>query len=131
MGDILDHSRPESTIHAIGHIPYGFLRRNLPPNIFYLGDQRAVTPSFTGDGMSMAFKTAVEEVDRFEACRKGKPISCLPLQKALRLQLRWARGGHAAFRFRLILPALMALSGRFPGLIQFLFHKTRIPPHHL
>jgi flavin-dependent dehydrogenase len=40
---------------ATASIPYGFLAtRPLPPNVFAIGDQLAVVPSFTGDGMAIA-----------------------------------------------------------------------------
>ncbi len=39
---------------AISHIPYGFIRQETTDGIWYLGDQAAVIPSFTGDGMSIA-----------------------------------------------------------------------------
>jgi flavin-dependent dehydrogenase len=38
---------------AISHIPYGYVRER-SQNLWYLGDQAAVIPSFTGDGMSIA-----------------------------------------------------------------------------
>ena len=40
---------------ATAAIPYGFLRAEpIAPNIFPIGDQLAVVPSFTGDGMAIA-----------------------------------------------------------------------------
>ena len=40
---------------ATAAIPYGFLAtRPLPPKVFAIGDQLAVVPSFTGDGMAIA-----------------------------------------------------------------------------
>ena len=39
---------------ALSAIPYGFLRRTTEPHLWHLGDQAAVIPSFTGDGMSIA-----------------------------------------------------------------------------
>ena len=40
---------------AIAPIPYGYLgRENLPNGLWRIGDQAAVIPSFTGDGMSIA-----------------------------------------------------------------------------
>jgi flavin-dependent dehydrogenase len=40
---------------ATAAIPYGFLRdQPIAPNIFPVGDQLAVVPSFTGDGMAIA-----------------------------------------------------------------------------
>jgi flavin-dependent dehydrogenase len=39
---------------AVSHIPYGFVRRRTDDGLWCLGDQAAVIPSFTGDGMSIA-----------------------------------------------------------------------------
>ncbi len=44
---------------SLSRIPYGFLRRQVEaPGLWYLGDQVAVIPSFSGDGMSIALHTA-------------------------------------------------------------------------
>ena len=39
---------------AITHIPYGYIRRTTEKGLYCIGDQAAVIPSFTGDGMSIA-----------------------------------------------------------------------------
>ena len=47
---------------SISRVPYGFVHapaKDDPPGIFRLGDQAAVIPSFTGDGMSIALHSAV------------------------------------------------------------------------
>jgi flavin-dependent dehydrogenase len=47
---------------SIYRVPYGFVHRPTaadPPGLFRLGDQMAVIPSFTGDGMSIALHSAV------------------------------------------------------------------------
>jgi len=43
---------------AITHIPYGFIRRTTEDGLYCVGDQAAVIPSFTGDGISIALHTA-------------------------------------------------------------------------
>lgn len=44
---------------TLSRIPYGYLRRDAAePGLWYLGDQAAVIPSFSGDGMSIALHTA-------------------------------------------------------------------------
>ena len=41
-------------------IPYGYLRAQpIAPNVFPLGDQLAVVPSFTGDGIAIALRSGV------------------------------------------------------------------------
>ncbi len=44
---------------ALAHIPYGYRRRAAPANLYAVGDQAAVIPSFTGDGMSIALHSGV------------------------------------------------------------------------
>ena len=45
---------------ALSAIPYGFVRRHaLDPTLYAVGDQAAVIPSFTGDGMSIALFTGI------------------------------------------------------------------------
>src|ERR1700722_9418966 len=43
---------------AITHIPYGYVRRSTEDGLYCIGDQAAVIPSFTGDGISIALHTA-------------------------------------------------------------------------
>ncbi|MDQ2924439.1 MAG: FAD-dependent oxidoreductase, partial [Acidobacteriota bacterium] len=43
---------------AITHIPYGYVRRTTENGLYCIGDQAAVIPSFTGDGISIALHTA-------------------------------------------------------------------------
>lgn len=44
---------------AIARLPFGFLRRqSVGANVYPVGDQAAVTPSFTGDGMAIALHSA-------------------------------------------------------------------------
>jgi flavin-dependent dehydrogenase len=60
------------TVCAVGHIPYGFLRTpNNHDEVYFLGDQRMVIPSFTGDGMAIALSTAKDCAYEFNAHQKG------------------------------------------------------------
>ena len=43
---------------TVAHIPYGHLRRETEHGLYCIGDQAAVIPSFTGDGISIALHTA-------------------------------------------------------------------------
>jgi len=43
---------------AVTHIPYGYMRRTSEDGLYCIGDQAAVIPSFTGDGISIALHTA-------------------------------------------------------------------------
>ena len=58
---------------AIANIPYGFVYRHpgALPDTFVLGDQFAVIPSLTGDGMSQAVFTAQQAVAFYQQIRSG------------------------------------------------------------
>jgi len=43
---------------TVTHIPYGYIRRATEDGLYSIGDQAAVIPSFTGDGISVALHTA-------------------------------------------------------------------------
>src|ERR1700744_3609335 len=55
---------------AVTHIPYGFIRRTTENGLYCIGDQAAVIPSFTGDGISIALHTARYAV---AACLAAEP----------------------------------------------------------
>lgn len=65
---------------AIYPIPYGFVRRE-PASVRFVGDQAAVIPSFTGDGMAIALWTGLQAAESILA---GEP--------AIRFQPRIAAG---------------------------------------
>jgi flavin-dependent dehydrogenase len=56
IGDLLAGARPLfAKPAAVAAIPYGFLRAEaIAPQVYPVGDQLAVVPSFTGDGMAIA-----------------------------------------------------------------------------
>jgi flavin-dependent dehydrogenase len=56
IGDLLAGARPLfAKPVAVAAIPHGFLRSEpVAPRVYPLGDQFAVVPSFTGDGMAVA-----------------------------------------------------------------------------
>jgi flavin-dependent dehydrogenase len=58
---------------AVAGVPYGWLAEDMPGLPLYrLGDQAAVIPSFTGDGMAMALRSARAAA---EAVRAGCPAA--------------------------------------------------------
>ena len=61
IGDLLAGARFLSRAPAaVSAIPYGYMRRAaIAPNVFPLGDQLCVIPSFTGDGTSLALSSGV------------------------------------------------------------------------
>ena len=75
---------------AVAAIPYGYLRRALiAPTVFPLGDQLAVIPSFTGDGISIALYSGIAAAQAVLAGESAVQFLDRML-KALRPQFRWA-----------------------------------------
>lgn len=74
---LLDHAL------AVAAIPYGFVCANTQPGLWRLGDQAAVIPSFTGDGMAIALHSARRAA---QALLAGS--SAPAFQRALAAELR-------------------------------------------
>lgn len=49
----------ESGVDAIGAVPYGWIARQTMPGIFRLGDQAAVIPSLSGEGVGIALASGL------------------------------------------------------------------------
>ena len=110
---------------AISSIPYGYLASG-ETALWRIGDQAAVIPSFTGDGMSIAFHSAALAAQMFLAGNSASEYSRTlrsQLDRPMRLATRLSRaavtgaGRHAA---------LLALS-LFPGAMPRIAAATRIP----
>ena len=60
VSHLLDGAKPQAKYFSSqGARPFGFLRRDPPPpGVFFVGNQMAVVPSVTGDGLTIALMTA-------------------------------------------------------------------------
>jgi menaquinone-9 beta-reductase len=110
---------------AITHIPYGFIRRQTEPGLYCIGDQAAVIPSFTGDGISIALHTARCAV---AACLAGEPAPLFQprLRSALRAQIRlaeFAADGLNNSLARALLPFCLRM---WPGVMRVTARLTRV-----
>jgi hypothetical protein len=74
---------------TITHIPYGYLRRETEDGLYCIGDQAAVIPSFTGDGISIALHTARRAVAAYLAAEPA-PVFQPKLRSAMLPQMRLA-----------------------------------------
>jgi flavin-dependent dehydrogenase len=112
---------------AISRLPYGFVHAPHPadsPSLFRLGDQAAVIPSFTGDGVAVALHSARSAAWAWLA---GEPSAAHHhrLRRNVAAQMRRASWLHAAC---LAAPAPLVLACRnFPGLMRLAAAWTRIP----
>ncbi|MGC2498111.1 MAG: FAD-dependent oxidoreductase, partial [Acidobacteriaceae bacterium] len=57
---------------VVTHIPYGYMRRTTEDGLYCIGDQAAVIPSFTGDGISIALHTARRAAAAYRAAEPAQ-----------------------------------------------------------
>jgi flavin-dependent dehydrogenase len=110
---------------AVTHIPYGYLRRSTEDGLYCIGDQAAVIPSFTGDGISIALHTARHAVSAYVSAEPA-PIFQAKLRTAMRPQMRLAEaaanGLSNAFA-RAVLPFGLRV---WPGAMRVTARLTRV-----
>ncbi len=118
---------------TIARVPYGFLHRPRagdPPGPFRLGDQMAVIPSFSGDGMSIALHSAAAAAARILAGDDADAYH-RQMRRDLARQMRLASllqmAGGAALG-KSILPVALRL---FPALLGRVAAWTRVPEDRL
>ena len=120
---------PEAPPLSIFRVPYGFVHAPSaadPPDIWRLGDQMAVIPSFTGDGMSIALHSAAVAVsgvlggqDAAEYHRQMRRDIAAQIGRAGALyRLGRAPAGQAA---------LMGAVRLWPGALRLAARLTRVP----
>ena len=111
---------------SIFRVPYGFVhrpRRSDPRGVFRLGDQAAVIPSFSGDGVSMAMHSA------FAAAATLGRADAAAYHRRLRRDVAGQVGrAWAIYRAGRIAPDLMTRGARlWPGAMRWAAHLTRVP----
>ena len=110
---------------AVTHIPYGYIRRSTEAGHYCIGDQAAVIPSFTGDGISIALHTARCAVSAFLADEPA-PVFQPRLRSALVAQMRLAEfaadGLNNSFA-RAVLPFCLRV---WPGVMRVTARLTRV-----
>jgi flavin-dependent dehydrogenase len=110
---------------AVTHIPYGYIRATTEDGLYCIGDQAAVIPSFTGDGISIALHTARCAV---AACLAAEPapVFQVKLRSALLAQMRLAEfaadGLNNSFE-RAVLPFCLRV---WPGVMRVTARLTRV-----
>jgi flavin-dependent dehydrogenase len=112
---------------AISSIPYGYLAGR-PFGLWCVGDQAAVIPSFTGDGMSIALHSAALATEMYLAGESAGQYN-----RRLHAQLR--RGMSLA---TLLSRIMVTRAGRnlapfglssFPSAMRWIAASTRVPEH--
>lgn len=110
---------------AISPIPYGYIARS-SHGIWRVGDQAAVIPSFTGDGMSIALHSAELASEMFLSGR-GPDEYLARLQEHLRPGMRMATFLSRAMVTtpgRMLAPVVLSLA---PSILSWIAGQTRIP----
>ena len=108
---------------TISSIPYGFVQRTAPDGLWRIGDQAAVIPSFSGDGMAIALHSGTLAARCLLAGR-----SPAVFQQTLAAHI----GGRLALattlsRILVNQPGLAHAVRLWPGLLTRIASATRIP----
>jgi flavin-dependent dehydrogenase len=129
FGDAIAASRPlAARPAAIARVPYGFLRRGRGADrLFRLGDQIAVTASFTGDGISIALESGIAAAEAILAARPAAAYEAAFLARARR-QLRAAMALQALVDRPGLHGLAVAAVRAWPGLVRHVAAATRLPP---
>jgi flavin-dependent dehydrogenase len=110
---------------AITHIPYGYIRRTSEDGLYCIGDQAAVIPSFTGDGISIALHTARCAATAYLG-NVPAPLFQANLRSALLTQMRIAELAADGLNnplARAILPFCLRI---WPGVMRVTARITRV-----
>jgi flavin-dependent dehydrogenase len=110
---------------TVTHIPYGYLRRETEDGLYCIGDQAAVIPSFTGDGISIALHTARRGAAAYLAAEPA-PVFQPRLRSAMLPQMHlaeWAANGLNNALARALLPFCLSV---WPGAMRVTARLTRV-----
>lgn len=110
---------------SVAGVPYGFIHRDQGDGLFRVGDQMAVIPSLTGDGMAIALQTGLAAGRAFHnALDPGSYHRAM--RRHLRGQMRLATLLHKAFLAPSLQPAAVRAAGWLPSLTRMLARGTRV-----
>lgn len=112
---------------AAASIPYGFVRRHAPgEHLWAVGDQAAVIPSFTGDGMSIALYSGVRAAQGLLSNESSESFQAT-LHRALTGQVARATAVSRALLRPSSRSLLTGLVHLWPGLMRSAALWTRVP----
>ena len=127
LAELIDGATPQwEKPVAVAAIPYGYLRRKaVSPAIFPVGDQLAVIPSFTGDGMSIALLSGIAAA---QAVLAGDSAEQFQRRMIARLgsQFRWASLVNVLFETRRLDPLTIGTARMLPRLVTMIAQSTRL-----
>ena len=108
---------------AVSSIPYGLLPRQAADGVWRLGDQAAVIPSFSGDGMAMALHSALVAAEMYER-GAGAAEFALAMRTQFQNSVRLAT---AISRVMVQAPMAAQVARLWPGLLGRIAARTRMP----
>lgn len=112
---------------AVAGIPYGFQAPASASGLYRLGDQAAVIPSLTGDGMAIALYSGNRAASAWLAGRDAASFQA-ELRHTLSRQMTIAGALHTA-GLRAPLQSVAVIAAKpFPGLIRLAARLTRLRP---
>jgi flavin-dependent dehydrogenase len=110
---------------AITHIPYGYIRRTTEDGLYCIGDQAAVIPSFTGDGISIALHTARHAAAAYLGAEPAQVFQP-KLRSAMLLQMRFAEAADHGMNNALARAVLPFCLRVWPGAMRLTARLTRV-----
>jgi flavin-dependent dehydrogenase len=111
---------------AVAAIPYGYLRRRAAgQGIYPVGDQLAVIPSFTGDGMAIALCSGIAAAQSVLAGETAEQFQ-QRMVKRLVPQFRWAARVNVLFETKWLHPLTIGVARGLPHLVTWLAQSTRL-----
>jgi menaquinone-9 beta-reductase len=110
---------------AITHIPYGYIRRTTEDGLYCIGDQAAVIPSFTGDGISIALHTARHAAVAYLGAEPAQVFQP-KLRSAMLLQMRFAEAADHGMNNALARAVLPFCLRVWPGAMRLTARLTRV-----
>jgi len=127
VGDLVAGSKTdwEKPVTVSG-LQYGFVRRAvISDNVFPVGRQMAIIPSFTGDGLAIALATGIEAAT---AAANGISAAAYQqkMQHMLKPQFRWAKAMQPLFLNSLTRNVGLGLIKVIPGIVPFATNATRL-----
>ncbi len=112
---------------AVAGIPYGYQSPAALPGLFRLGDQAAVIPSLTGDGMAIAVHSGTQAAQTWlSGCSSAEYQA--ELGRMLGTQMRFAGLLHGAGMLGPVQPLAVMIGRLFPGLLRYAARRTRLRP---
>ena len=111
---------------AVAAVPHGYLRTDaIAANILPVGDQLAVIPSFTGDGMAISLYSGIAAA---QAVLAGEAAASFQrrLTDRLRPQFRVASAINRPFDSAILNGPAVWLASGLPRLVTWLVQSTRL-----